>query len=774
MKRIRDLIRKNITFIKYIFFAGLSFIIDISLFHAVKFLLIKKPVEAGLLALIATYIARFVSSLFNYFVNRNSVFKNGDGSKIDKKTVVKYYLLVIIQATISGIIVGTLSKSINIDSTLIKIPVECVIFIVNFLVQKYFIFTNEPLKINIPDNIKAIIFGIIGTFTLFINLHKTKIIDQTITNTNALFFLIVSLALISFYKKFNHKYKSKKAFKSLAIIFSMLMVVGYSYDKIGNAYLVCGNIVFIVISIIKFLSYYKIFDISLNIMYEFICEHKFKEINKEKRIINIFNKHPFLFPFVVIIICYIPYVVAYYPAIMGYDPSNQIREFMGMHTRYMDSVILLDPNVTITNFNPVLHTLLLGGCFKLGHILGNDNLGLFMYSVIQILLVSSTLSYTIYYMKKRGVSNKLLFAVIAIYALVPVFPFYAMGTNKDMIFCCFVLLYCLKLFDLIFYEQTTKKYISLFVIILLVTLTRNNGIYTIMLSLPFTLIWLRGKRKKIIVVLLALIICNTGYNKVILPAFKISNTSIREMLSIPFQQTARLVKYHPETFSESDKEKINKVFVFDSYNEIYKPTLKNKYKEPIKSFDTFAELYNPGLSDPIKNQYNIYTTNNELLNYFKVWYKGLIKHPVVYIDATINNTYGYFYPNTSNWYIYYKYNSKLKKSGFNYHYNSLKGIRDILSGIGVAYPYIPIIGLFVNIAFVGWMYLFLLAALIVKNEYKYIPVVLPALSFLLVCVACPANTYFRYALPYIIPFPMTLCLLYYVFQNKTVINKNKN
>ena len=95
-------------------------------------------------------------------------------------------------------------------------------------------------------------------------------------------------------------------------------------------------------------------------------------------------------------------------------------------------------------------------------------------------------------------------------------------------------------------------------------------------------------------------------------------------------------------------------------------------------------------------------------------------------------------------------------------------MRNVLSVIGNYYPHIPIIGLFVNIAFVGWIYFFLFVALIVKKEYKYIPFVLPAISFILVCVAGPANTYFRYALPYIMPLPVTLCLLYYIFQKKNI------
>ena len=239
----------------------------------------------------------------------------------------------------------------------------------------------------------------------------------------------------------------------------------------------------------------------------------------------------------------------------------------------------------------------------------------------------------------------------------------------------------------------------------MVTLTRNNGIYTVILSLPFTLIWLKDKRKKILITLASVLVVYVGYNKVILPSFKISNTSIREVLSIPFQQTARLAKYHPESFSEKDKEIIDKILVFD----------------------TLGERYNPKLSDPVKNKFNIYTTNDDLIKYFGVWSKGLTKHPDVYMDATISNIYGYFYPNTSSWYIYYEYNTKLKEAGFNYHYNGLSIFRNILSTIGNSYPYIPIIGLFVNIAFTCWIYLFLLCALLKKKEYKFIPFVLPAI-----------------------------------------------
>ena len=229
-----------------------------------------------------------------------------------------------------------------------------------------------------------------------------------------------------------------------------------------------------------------------------------------------------------------------------------------------------------------------------------------------------------------------------------------------------------------------------------------------------------------------------GYNKVLLPSFEIANTSIREVLSVPFQQTARYAKYYGDEISLEDKEIIDKVL----------------------GYEDLGERYDPDLSDPVKNKFNKYTTDEELKEYFTVWLKYLFKRPVVYIDATINNIYGYFYPNTSAWYIYSDLNHKLPEAGFDYHYNGLSGLRLILTGYGEAFPYIPIIGTIANIGMVVWIHILLVGVLIVNKMKKYIVLLLPSLSFILVCMVGPANTYFRYILPCVFALPAILCILY--------------
>ena len=757
MNTIKKIITNNITFIKYMFASGICFLLDLTLFTIFKLLFN----QIGTSILLATISARIISSFVNYLLNRNKVFNNNEG-KVDTKTLFKYYLLVIIQMLVSALSVQYLSSLFDKNmmvlfipiATIIKIPVEIVLFMINFFVQKIFIFNNKEIKINptVICFIMTLLTSIAFTLKLNVNDDLTKIFKQSYNNS-LLLYMILFIGIFKFYQYCYKKYENKILFNLLALLFSLFMVLGLSYSAIGNANLVFGNVSLFLFSIIKLIGYYYFFINGINYLYSLLCSTKLKDISIKNKFIDMFNKHPMLVSASIILLCYLPYVISYYPAVMGYDPANQIKEVMGMHTRYMDSVILIDPNQTITNFNPVLHTLLLGGCFKLGHIIGNDNLGLFLYIIIQISIMVSILSYSISYMKKEGVINKLLFIVLAIYGLSPAFTFYAISTNKDTIFCAFVLLYTIKLFDLIKNEQNIRKYIGLFLCAAMVTLTRNNGFYTIILSLPFALIWLKGKRKQVLAVLVSIVMVYVGYNKVLLPHYKISNTSIREVLSVPFQQTARYAKYYPDDFSKKDIEVIDKIL----------------------DYDTLGKRYEPELSDKVKNKYNINTTSEDLKEYFKVWGKGLIKRPNVYIDATIENTYGYFYPNKTSWYIYYKYNTKLEEAGFDYHYlKATKPMRDVLNTYGNAFPYIPLIGLLVNIGFNTWVYLFLACSVIVKKKSKYLIALFPALSFICVNIVGPANTYFRYALPYIMSLPVILCLLYKVFNDNKIINKRRS
>ncbi len=517
----------------------------------------------------------------------------------------------------------------------------------------------------------------------------------------------------------------------LSITLSLFIIIGTSFIIKNNLSLIYKHVMlsilsFVIIAKISYLIIIKIYNKLDN-------EISFKK-NSTNKFIKLFNTHPFLISLIVIIAGWLIYIIAFYPCIMSPDPSFQILQYFGIDNKYSTYVNLIDENVILTNHHPIVHTLLIGSSLKIGLSLFNStNVGLFIYSIIQVTILASTLSYTIKFMKEIKLSIKYRLICLIIYAFLPVFAFYAMSPVKDVIFGCLIILYIISIYKFIKTKDklTIKYIIKEIILLILITLFRNNGFHIIILSFPFLLLIGRKNIFKYTTIILIVITFQLSFNNIILPYFKITPGSIRETLSIPFQQTARYVKEHKNEVTKKEKNVIDKVL----------------------GYDDLADRYKPEIADPVKNDFNKDSTKNDLNNYFKTWLKQLKKHPITYVEATINNTYGYFYPAKTNWYIYTKYNPTINEYGFNYNFNNLNTLRDILSSFGKIFPYIPIIGLIVNIGFSTWIILFMLSYLIYKKKYKELIYLIPSLIVLLVCVASPVNTYFRYALPNIFALP---------------------
>lgn len=715
MEKIKNLFNKYYVYVTYIISAGISFVLDLVLFSLFLWLLDGRVGES---IIISSYLARAISSFINYLVNKYKVFKYEKKKEEKDSTIVEYFGLVIINITISAVLVDTISAIIPIYATIIKGIIDIVIFVVNFFIQKLFIFNKE----NKNTNFLKYILPLLSFIAIFIRLSDLGVsFDYEIYEIiNMVIVLpILYYLYLKVFKKDNYL-----SINILSVIFTVLMILGYSYDYNYTPNLVFNSNIHILITLIKFIGFYFLFKNLLNAIYRYFTKGKFQE-NANKLTI-MFSKHPYLFSFIVLFIVYGIYLIIFYPGVINYDNANQIKEVLGMHTRYLDSIVVINDNITLTNFNPILHTLLLGNLFKVGVSIGNVNFGLFLYTFLQMIIVIAVLSYSLKFLYKEGVKSKYLLWILLAYIIIPYFPLYAITCVKDTLFTMFVLLYIIKLYQFIKYDFKFKDYVLFMITILLVILFRNNGIYLILLSLPFTLIIKKGIRKQIVLMCVLVIGFNYGYGQV-LSALEIPNTSIREMLSIPFQQTARYVKYHESDVTEEQKKVI----------------------DTILTYDTLGNRYNPILSDKVKNEYNKYATNEELMDYFKAWFEMFWNHPMTYVNATVSNVYGYFYPATYRWYVYNTLNEKLPEAGFDYHFiDSLEPMRSFIQGYSEVFKYVPIVQMSVNCGFYTWSYLFLMVVLILQKKQRYIILFAPAFSLVLMNVAGPANTYFRYVLPY--------------------------
>ena len=597
------------------------------------------------------------------------------------------------------------------------------------------------MKKNIAKNI---VFGIILAIIIIYNQHILYIPNIELNKYHLQLYvdIISDIALIIYIcfimiKTKNIELTKLKIF--FIILLDIFLLISNVFINTGNLSYLYKNMWLILYNLIRFIAIYIVLKRSLIYFENFIKNHEFKL--KENKIINLFLKHPFLFSFIAILICWSIYVIAFYPIILSPDPSFQIKQFFNVRTKYADYAILLDNNVFLTNHHPVFHTMILGYSLKLGRFLLNDNFGLFIYSLTQLLFLAFTLSLTIKYLNENNVNKKIVFIVLLLYCFIPMFPLYAMSGVKDTYYTCFIILYVMKLDKIIRSKQeklSYKEMIQLLLIMFAVCLFRNNGIYVLILSFPLILIYSKKYFQTLLVIFIGVLAFYGTYTKVLLPSLKITDGSIRETLSIPFQHTARYVKYYNKDLSKNDIKVIDKVL----------------------GYETLAKRYNPTISDPVKNEFNKYTTKKELLAYLKVWFKCFFKHPLVYIEATLNNIYGYFSPQSTNWYIYYKYDTRITEDKLvNYHYNNLSSLRLILSSFAQGFPYIPLIGLISNIGFNTWLLLGLTTYSIFKKKKEYLIVLSPLLISLLICVASPVNTYFRYAMPFIFIMPFIFTLI---------------
>lgn len=129
------------TFSKYIASSGISFLIDYSLFSLFAHFLKLSIGSKGII--LATVFARVISSVINYLLNKNKVFNSNKNKAFDKETFIKYALLVVFQMMMSAFIVYSLYNMTGVDEKIIKPPVEGILFIVNYFVQKKYIFKKK-------------------------------------------------------------------------------------------------------------------------------------------------------------------------------------------------------------------------------------------------------------------------------------------------------------------------------------------------------------------------------------------------------------------------------------------------------------------------------------------------------------------------------------------------------------------------------------------------------------------------------------------------------
>ena len=172
--------------------------------------------------------------------------------------------------------------------------------------------------------------------------------------------------------------------------------------------------------------------------------------------------------------------------------------------------------------------------------------------------------------------------------------------------------------------------------------------------------------------------------------------------------------------------------------------------------EKLRDIYNPGISDnTLKTLVGCSTKR-----YLQIWAKLGLKYPSTYIAAWKNMTYGYWYPDMQERWVYAD-----EMADNDYGIEKVEVLPHVIyqakASIDRLYKRIPFYGLLWSIGFIVWVTAFAIALTVVKRGWKralcYMPIVGVWISLL---IATPVYGEFRYLYPFFMALPITLVIPY--------------
>lgn len=480
-------------------------------------------------------------------------------------------------------------------------------------------------------------------------------------------------------------------------------------------------------------------------------KHRWKTIDL---LVGLMNRHPVGLPFFVIIVAWLPFLIGTYPGILMGDTGAQIAQWFNQPNWISDYLILDNPDVLLNSHHPVLHTAIVGLCVSVGHLLsGSYEIGYFIYTLLQYLIVAATLAYSISLLGKIGILTKGRFIVLGFCILVPYFPQYAVLGTKDTLFACCVLLLFLSIYMLVKCPEKMKfidKIISLASTVGFVFL-RNGSIVLLAVIFAVLLVYFLSKNGRIVRTISCIfctvlaLYCLVSY--VLFPFFDITPGSKREVLSLPVQQVARCIEEHGSELSFQDVESIDGVF----------------------DFEVLAEDYDPSTADPVKASFREESSNEDLGRFIRTWFSLVARYPSTCLEATLLNYYGIFSVSNIDNVMYdpassaRQMNSK-SLEGFDFTVSENQVVRffaDVVTAYQEFWQRVPIFSILTSAAFYFWMLLLAFRRVVSRKDSGAISAAFLILVLLVAFIApCNATLYLRYIVPIIFCFPFFSALLF--------------
>lgn len=462
------------------------------------------------------------------------------------------------------------------------------------------------------------------------------------------------------------------------------------------------------------------------------------------------RRHPLLAGMIFLLVCWSPYLLAFYPGTIIWDMGEMLGGLYGLRD--------------LSTWHPMFTTWLFGGCVWLGRLFGSDNLGAFLFTLVQTLALAYALADVLRFMRRLGLGRGWRVAALAFFGLTPIFGSFAQAVGKDTLYTAMLLLFAVRTAEALHFGGLSRRGLWQYAVFaLLASLLRSNGFYVVLgTALPVMIAcFVRGKGRarlrvpavlRLPAALLCALVAAAAFTHGLLPALHIKDETASGLYSVCFQQSARTLRDHPDTVTAEEYAQIDAVL--DAEN--------------------LPELYEPVISDPVKYTFRQYGQGREaeeaaLQTYRKTWLSMFAKYPLTYVEAFVAGNTGY-----------YAFTPKID-SARTYHYQGgirfvfetvalgedplylhttqiapLAKARTLLAMYARGWRRLPLMELLLFCPVYTWLLVGAGLSLLRRKRLRELLAFLPALLSLGVCLLSPVNDYFRYFLPVV---AMTLPLM---------------
>ena len=634
--------------------------------------------------------------------------------------------------------------------------------------MKYEKISNLTEKVVKFSELKVFLLSIytVIALTMSYDAVSDEIVSNLTSSSNSLYKMIIKvifsipefsvttcLLTVFIYMMYKYSYelgKCKIEEKVIGVLMALTMLFGKAFEEYSSTIIFIHGISQIIKTILILIGYLFFYVNIVKVLRHYMKNHFKLKSGFDMESAVIYRRVVFAF----FVIIWSVHIIGYYPGMFMGDTEDVLYMAYNYHTVWADTVELISPDVLLVDHHSVLYTLILGFFVKTGRALfESENIGLFLYTVLQALFTAWVLAYSLYKLKKYNVNAGIRTIILLFFAFFPWIPRYAIMATKDTLFADLLLLYIFVIVDIVEkkHEKISPKLLLLMVVYsALMFLLRKNGLYVTILSLPFMIKLNKSWIKPIVVTVVSIIVIQLVYGNVLLPAARITDGSMSAALSVPLQQTARYAKYYGNEITEEERAAI----------------------DAVSDCDELAASYWPDRSDWAKATWKKDAKTEDIVNYFVTWAKMLFKHPLTYVAATANNCHGYFYPVVLDLKDFERSHtggmSSTNRDGyFNFSGSDSKlsmFCRDMLKLFDEMLMHTPILNLLCTSAVYIWLLIITWTRSIVRKDTQLFMLIVPMLMLMLTILTgpCNGNIYDRFTYPVAMCMPV---IAGYAFRN---------